>query len=66
MAEKWPQKRYIGANYAKRFQDLPAYLEGMASSLSSCCECDGRGCTMCISSEALKEAAEALRQEGQP
>jgi hypothetical protein len=36
-------------------------LEEAAGKLICCCECDGRGCTICIASDLLYEAAATLK-----
>jgi hypothetical protein len=58
---QWPQRRYYSANSSSRFSSLAAFLEKMAGSLTACCECDGRGCVVCISADAMREAATALQ-----
>ncbi len=53
-------KRFVSANILKRFATLPDFLREMSSRLRSVCDCDGRGCVVCISGDAMDEAATAL------
>ena len=53
--------RYISANSKKTFKSTDAFLDYMSEALGACCDCDGRGCTICIASDALREAASVIR-----
>ncbi len=50
------QKRYVSANGKKTFADSEAFFSYMADRLAGYCECDGRGCTICIAADAFNEA----------
>ena len=57
------QKRYVSANSYERFVSAADFFEEMGGRLYACCECDGRGCTICIAADALKEAAYLVREK---
>jgi hypothetical protein len=59
--------RFVSANVKQRFNSEPDYWRQLAADLYTLCECDGRGCTICIAAEQLIEAArqaEASAPEG--
>ncbi len=56
----WPQRRYFAANSARRFSSLAEFLRFLTGLLLGACDCDGRGCYVCISTDAMKEAADQL------
>lgn len=53
-------KRFVTANSSQIFRSSVAFYRTMSDRLLSCCECDGRGCTICIAADALREAAEEI------
>lgn len=56
------QTRCTGANTKKKFNSFSDFLRTMAGQLYGCCDCDGRGCTVCISADAMEEAAGSIDQ----
>ena len=57
------QTRFVSGNTKKKFSTSADFFEEMGGRLYACCECDGRGCTICIAADALKEAAYLVREK---
>lgn len=55
-----PISRHISANGRKRFKSVQDFWRYMADAVQCQCECDGRGCTICIGAEAFHEAIAAV------
>lgn len=51
------QTRYVSANQKAKFATSADFYREMSARLGCLCECDGRGCTICIAADALAEAA---------
>ena len=55
------QIRYVSANYKRKFDSSIDFFEYMSEQIRCTCECDGRGCSVCIGADALGEAVQYIR-----
>jgi hypothetical protein len=53
-------RRHTSANVSKPFLNFQEFIRHMSTLLIGQCDCDGRGCVICISADALTEAADRL------
>ena len=51
------QTRFVSANTKMKFTSSADYFREMGERVRGWCECDGAGCSVCIASDALLEAA---------
>ena len=61
MYKEIKQTRYVSANSKMKFRSSINFFEEMQERLACACECDGKGCSICIGADAFKEAITLLK-----